>query len=396
MAPREMRLRELWSRLAADIEVGSPVTAGEQRFLLAEPCVRRALEASTPAEREQGYQACRATLLRFRDARRLDGGSFAQRSETSRKAHLLGGDGTERWYAKQLSERIARLAGADQGLVASREEMWGTSKPLTRPLAQALLNSPILRFMTKAELDAHGIPMSGHTATMTLVGPSKDRWCEVDVKVQWPKGEHSERRRIREVHFHWEQPGGQLRIMKSFEPVGIPFLEWEYQGLRQAVPVEAGSVLDAVRIWADEFSFFAPYGAWRLTRTGREPSAVTFLLTGAVPNIPAIDVGWELPGAGADSITVTAIAGTSAASVAAAFQRACRRQHKGPAPPPRRVAVALLAQEEIAKAGGTPRGFWVRLCEQWNREAPRVWHYAGWRNMRRDYLAWKKRSDAGG
>jgi hypothetical protein len=355
-----------------------PFTPGDAWAV--EQRVQRALEKGSDAD-----EAGRDELDLVRGARMRDLRPDHAQPQRDRR-QVVGGTSTERWYAERVSEHIARLAAADPQFLELRERLWGSSRALSRHESLAILDSPILRIMTRDEIDRHGIPVLGHTVTLEAPRGPVDGWPETKIHVEWASGEYSESRRVREVHLAYADPSRRGQAPDDLGSPPIPILGWDEQGQLWAVPVEAGSVLDDVRRWAVRITCLgSPYASWDLTWTGCEAVAVRFLLTGTVPNIPALTAGWDTSKLGVAQVTLKALVGCEPESVAAAFAEARRRSLGGHSVPPRRLAMMLFVAEHLEAQGGYRRGFWPRLFALWRRKAPRKWRHAGWRNFRRDY-----------
>jgi len=320
----------------------------------------------------------------IRRARMLDSQSAdrARLTPSRSRRYAVGGTKAEQWFARCISQRIAGIAAADAGVLGSRRMMWGSPEPLSPEAARAMLNSPALRIMRKDELEAHGIPLVGHVATLERLRPAGDGWCKAKLRAVWPGGEHAETRRVREIHLAWaEEPRQWLKALELPGSEEVQFLGWDEGGRGQAVPVEPGSVLYALRVWAKEFTDLRPYLAWRLCPFGAEASAITFLLAGTAPVISAIVVRREIPGLGADTITVEALVECETASVAAAFEKmkqAALGHH------PQRRLMALRTVQRIYGQDSIPKGQVKPFWRSWQRNTPKELHFPSWKTLWRD------------
>lgn len=383
LAPTTARERVILEQLKGAL---GPLSDGEQWVVL---------EAARNAPELEQATAAQFAIELHRGARMRDSKSaLGRRGRGLGRQYVVRGDKSEEWYADLISQRIAGIAAIDPGVLSSRAKMWGSIDPLAPRIARRFVRSPVLALMTINEIQSRGIPLVGHSARLRPLKNGPRGWREVEIQVAWPTGTHTEKRLIRKLYLAWNRPSRRLKAIDSFGTEGLHFIEWDERGTRDVAPVESGSVLDAIRDWAERFISSPPYHSWRLTRTGAQPTAIWFLLTGRKPTIPAISYGWEMPGSGADTITLTALVGCTPESITSAFRIAQRRAQGGHAVPPIRLALLQFVAQEIGSRR-LSRGDWPRLCEKWNRQAPAGWRYGrgsdGYRNMRRDYVEAKKR-----
>ena len=378
MEPTSRAWRSLWERLGAEL----PVVGEEQQQLRRLP--NQLAERAADGE-ELALAQCDAALWRLRYQRVTQQG--AETTTQGRTRTLVGGSKEEQWHAEQVSELIGRTADQSPEVREFRSWLLGQSdaKPLRPAAARALLHSPLLRFAMMEDIVAWGIPLLGHKARLLSDRVTISAGARSD-------GAEAKQMRVATILVSWAQNRRTLtfgRPVSNHEQHCIEYAN--AHGRAVSVEIELFSVLGMIQWHAKRLTeSAAPCAPWWMTRAGAAPSAVWYLLTGSVPKIPVIQARWEVPGSGADAITITALAHAKPESVKDAFAQAQRGQGEGRVPPPRRAALLPFV---LNRSGDRPS--WPKLCRDWNALAPARWRYQSWRNMCRDFETERSRRSKG-
>lgn len=278
---------------------------------------------------------------------------------------LAGGDALEREHARLISERMALVGNADPRVQAIRTSLWGKPDPLTPTVARAFLESPLLRYMTRSNLERCGIPPIGHAASVIGRETKANQEIEV-VEVVWPVDAEKSAQTRRTVRL------GQLAGSEPDQEI----LEYPTeQGGSSYVRVSPFSILGDLHREAKRLTHEALFQVWYYL--GNYPPGVQcawFLLTGEVPILPPLSVHWTMPGT-VDVITIHALArAASPESIRRAYARAHERAVRVQRRRPFDARTLRLVQFVERQLGGPVASLSSeqaeRLCGLWNRSHP--------------------------
>jgi hypothetical protein len=275
---------------------------------------------------------------------------------------LAGGDKLEREHARLISERVGLVGNTDPRIHAIRTSLWGKPDFLTTAAARALLESPLLRYATRADLGAWGIPPVGHVASVIGQETKSDREIDV-IEVVWPIDAEKSAQTQRTVRFvQLPQSGPDQKIL-------------EYpteQGGTSWVRVRPISLLGDLHQEAEDLTQQALFQVWHCL--GGYPCRALctwFLLTGQVPTLPPLSVHWTMPGT-VDVITIHALArAASPESIRRAYAKAYERAVRARRCRPFDARTLRLVQFVERQLGGPVQNLSneqaERLCSQWNQ-----------------------------
>lgn len=278
---------------------------------------------------------------------------------------LAGGDKLEREHARLISERMALVGNTDPRVQAIRTSLWGRPDPLTPAVARAFLESPLLRYMTRTDLESWGIPPIGHAASVIGRETRADQEIEV-VEVVWPIDAEKSAQMRRTVRL------GQLAGSDPDQKI----LEYPTeQGGTSHVRVIPFSVLGDLYREAENLTHQALFQVWHYL--GNYPPGVHctwFLLTGEVPILPPLSVHWTMPGT-VDVITINALARAASPesirrAYAKAHERAVRVQRRRPFDARTLRLVQFVEKQLGGPVASLSSEQAERLCSRWNQSHP--------------------------
>ena len=309
----------------------------------------------------------------------------------------LAGVATKRelQQAKELLDQTAAAASSDYFMLSCRETLFGSRDALSTHASQSFLASPILRFMSSRELQQLGIPIVGHTAIVAVVRRGVDQrighWDELDIKVRWHGGRHTETRKVPShplfaVHMRLiELFGNDAATFGLLDYIVQYLVHRDTEGRERRIEVHPGSVLDMVRRTAKRLA----------TRMGwSEVDAVHYSIDGALPQVLPISAKRTTWLSGMDVVTISALPFVSSASISRAYLRALGR---GTGRPEKASTLALLefVEAKTAENDGV-RPSWRALWKSWNSlkvsDRPLGWRRSSdYRTMRRTFDRVEKR-----
>ncbi len=295
-----------------------------------------------------------------------------RRSRVGSRALL---DESEIRHAGVFSRSLARIAATDEAVRRFRTQVLG-GEPLAADEAQRALSSPALYLLSPKSLRSLSMPIRHHEARVEhrRAETKRRRWKEnVKLTLTWQSRskafEFSIRRSIHD--------GMWLEVPPQLWGRVTPFGQYEPF-------VRRGSLFDQLR----------KAGAWLVQRFPWKPwDAVWFVLTGAPPPVPPIEIGvrsWSSQTGGVQTfrrsvLTLTVDPWLSAKSLARVY-RAHQKELLGARI--RGLGANLYVVFEFVLRHEGPEGrcvSWSRLWKAWNRAHPDR-RYGDYRNFRSDYV----------